>query len=373
MKKTRIVILAKYPTWRIDETLSEKSGHYAVWLTALHESFESWDDVEIHWITLCKNLRKPQVYQRRGQFFHVLPCGSRLLAQSMAYLPDRWRIKNYLNRLSPDLVHAWGTEECYGLCLMDFPGRKILSVQGVLTACAARAAIANFEKKQCRFEKRVFNSIPYITTESQWARERVQELAPHSNIHLFEYAVEREFFTAERKISEQPNCLMLSSDVPLKNIPMAIDVFSRPELRSIKLYMAGVRPGSYSNLPDNIIPLGHVGRQQVLKLLSETWCIVHPSLADTGPTAVKEARVMGVAAIATKDCGAKDYIEPGKSGFIIDSRSPQQLAEAVLAVTQSRDTAAAMGIYGQDQCRRNLSEEMMIDRLRHIYQECLSS
>lgn len=371
MRRKRIAILAKYPIWLIDETLPGKSNHYAVWLSALHKSFEMWQDEEIHWITLWKGIRAPRIYSTKNQHFHVLPCGSRMLAQYLSYYPDRWRISRYLKKLSPDLVHAWGTEECYGLCAMDYPGRKLLSVQGLLTACAERASIEPFEIRQSRFEKKIFNRIPHITTESQWARERVLELAPQANIQLFEYAVENEFFTTERRISETPCCLVLSSNTPVKNIPLAIKAFSSPELRHIKLYMAGVRPGAYQELPDNIIPLGYVNRTQVAELLSETWCFIHPSLADTGPTALKEARTMGVAAVATSDCGAKDYICIEKSGFIIDSNNAQQLIEAVLKITRDRDTAVSMGMYDRDRCRRLLSEEAMSTKLRRIYSEIL--
>ena len=373
MRRKRIAILAKYPIWLIDETLPGKSNHYAVWLSALHKSFETWQDTDIHWITMSKGIRTLRTYSTKNQHFHVLPCGSRALAQSLFYYPDRWRIGRYLKKLSPDLVHAWGTEECYGLCAMDYPGRKLLSVQGLLTACAERAPIVPFEVRQSRFEKKIFNNVCHITTESQWARERVLELAPQANIQLFEYAVENEFFTTERRVSETPCCLMLSSNTPVKNIPLAIKAFSSPELKHIKLYMAGVRPGSYPNLPDNIITLGYVNRQQVTKLLSETWCFVHPSLADTGPTALKEARTMGVAAVVSSDCGAKDYVSMGKSGYIIDPGNVQQLIDAVLKITKDRDTAISMGMYDRERCRSILSEEAMSTKLRRIYSNLLDN
>lgn len=371
MSKKRIAILAAYPVWQVDETLPGKSNHYAVWLTALHKFFETWHDKEIHWITLSKGIHTPRTYHKGGQYFHVLPCGSRTLAQYLSYYPDRWKISRYLKKLTPDLVHAWGTEECYALCAMDYPGLKLLSVQGLLTAYAERAPIANFERRQSRFEKKIFTKLPHITTESQWARERVLELAPKANVHLFEYAVEPEFFRSERHAAEKPCCLMLSSNTPVKNIPLAIEAFSQPALRHIKLYMAGVSPSAYKNLPDNIIPLGYVDRKQVIKLLSETWCLIHPSLADTGPTALKEARTMGVAAIATTDCGAKDYIIPGKSGFIISPHSAQQLTDAVLTITQDRDTAVSMGLYDQESCIQRLSEAAMTAKLRWLYSEIL--
>ena len=152
---------------------------------------------------------------------------------------------------------------------------------------------------------------------------------------------------------------------------MAVSAFSKPELQHIKLYMAGIRKEDYPDLPSNIIPLGPVDRARMADLLSETWCLVHPSLADTGPTILKEARVAGVAAVVTSECGAKQYVQHGKSGFIIPSHDEQALIDAVLQVTKSREIAAQMGAYQHDFCREALCEETMIANLKKIYHRIL--
>ena len=147
-EKKKIAILAKYPIWLHVDNIPGKSNHYAVWLTALKDAFKSQEEYDIHWIILCKKIRKIIHLDIEHQTFHLIPCGSRKIAQILNYYPDRWRIKNFLNKLKPDLVHAWGTEECYGLCAKDFKGNKIISVQGLLTAYAQRAKISKFEKIQ---------------------------------------------------------------------------------------------------------------------------------------------------------------------------------------------------------------------------------
>lgn len=110
----------------------------------------------------------------------------------------------------------------------------------------------------------------------------------------------------------------------------------------LKSYM---KREDFPNLPGNIIPHGAVDRPGMAALLGKAWCLVHPSLADTGPTILKEARVAGVAAVVTSECGAKQYIQQGKSGFIIPPHDVQALVDAVLQVTKSRKIAAQMGTY----------------------------
>ena len=363
MKKT-IAILADYP-------VKKANHHQAVWLTELHRELEKREQYDIHWVILSKKHAKYEEYIARKQHFHVLPCGSRTLAQFLHYLPDRWKIANLLNKIRPDLLHAWGAEGCYGLCATDFPGKKLFSLQGALTAYAQRAEMGAFMKRQAHFEKKILRAVPFITTESEWARDRVHELAPNAHVRLWEYATESRFFAAERKISDSPCCLLASTNSNIKNIPLAIKAFSSPELRHVTLYLAGVPADAYPDLPDNIIPLGFVNRDKVVELLQKCWAFIHPSFADTGPTAIKEARTVGIPCVVSAECGAKQYIIHEKSGYIISPHDVQALKNAVLQLTSHKDISLQMGAYDRERCRLALSSQTMIDNLCRIYEEIL--
>lgn len=166
---------------------------------------------------------------------------------------------------------------------------------------------------------------------------------------------------------------MAGTNSHVKNVQLAIKAFSQPELSHVKLYLAGVQPGAYDNLPENIIPMDFVGRDEVANLLSTTWCLVHPSLADSSPNIVKEARVIGVPAIVTTECGGKQYIDNGKSGFVIKPNNLEELVAAVLHITSSREKSLEMGAHQHELCRQLLSEQTMIDGLKRIYKRILES
>ena len=128
-----------------------------------------------------------------------------------------------------------------------------------------------------------------------------------------------------------------------------------------------MEPGSIPGLPGNVVPLGRISRDEVVQKLSQTWCLVHPSKADTGPTAAKEARVMGVPVIISDQCGSQQYIEQGKSGYIIAPTDVNSLVQGVLEITSSKERSISMGQYGQSKCRESLSAATMINRLLEIY------
>lgn len=222
------------------------------------------------------------------------------------------------------------------------------------------------------YEPGVLRESEHITTESPWAADRVRDIAPHAQPILFEYAVEERFFSLERQLTESPTCLFCGTNTPIKNLECAIAAFSRPELAHVKLELAGVEPDSITNLPGNIIPLGRISRDEVVQKLAQTWCLVHPSKADTGPTAAKEARVMGVPVIISDQCGSKQYVDEGKSGYIISPTDVDALVRGVLDITSSPVRSLTMGEHGQEQCRQALSAQTMVNRLIELYQQVLT-
>lgn len=369
--KPKIVIMGSFPIWLLEKDIPTPKGHYAVWLMAMHEMLKSVSEYELHWICACKGISRAREIQHGNQMFHVLPVGSLEFASRTHYVWDRFRIRRILNRVKPDVVHAWGTENRWAVSACDFPGKKILSVQGALTAYHQRCPGSKFMQRQAAMEPRLLPQFDLITTESPWCKSRCSELSPLSKIVEWEYAVDDCFFHLQRVLSPEPTCLLAGSDSPLKNVDTAVAAFSHPSLSHVTLLLAGTDAERRPNLPTNIKALGRVSRQRMAELFSSAWVLVHPSLADTGPTIVKEARVSGAAVVLSTECGSAQYVESGKSGYIIAPRDVEALREAVLKTTADAETAERMGAWKQDECRRLLSKETMLNRLMEIYDAVL--
>lgn len=345
----------------------------AGWLYRLYQIFKDTDAYDIHWIIVDKYIKKTETITVENQTFHLAPGTSQTVGMYTGYLLNRWRTAQIVKKIKPDIFHGWGTERFYGLCAKDFKGKSLLSVQGILTAYCQRATIAKFEQKQCFYERIALKGVDYLTTESLWGQERLLEEVPSANVTLWEYAPQEYFFSAKRELSPAPTCLLAGTHSPVKDISTAIRAFSSPKLSHVKLYLAGIKPNSLGNLSSNIIPLGRVPREEIALLLQQSWCLVHPSVADTSPNIVKEARVMGLPAIVTSECGGKQYIKHGQSGYIINPRDVDALIDSVLKITSSAKTSITMGQYDQERCRELLSLNTMKKGLFDIYHRILTS
>ena len=371
-KKT-IAILANFPAWLYTDKLPDYDNHYDVWLVALHESLARQNEFDVHWVTFSGHVRQPLRFESLGQRIHVLPRYKRLFGPFTLHALDRMKVARELARIKPDMVHSWGTEDCYGLCAADFHGAKLHSVQGAMRAYVKRAWFNYHVYLHSLYEPYVWRRISHITTESPWAADRVREVVPAAKpIHL-EYAVEDRFFHIERNPSATPQCLYIGTYTNIKNVTFLIEAFADPRLSHVKLKLAGFPPGfAPKEIPPNVEVVGIVGREEVASLLSESWALVHMSLGDTGPTVVKEARVAGLPVILSDCCGSTQHVEEGKSGFILSPRNREGLVKAVLETTKDAETALRMGAHGRERCREALGKEKMIDTLLHLYHTILA-
>lgn len=371
-KKPVIALLANFPLHLADASYKQHGWHSATWLAAMYEMLRDSDKYEIHWLTFRQRTKK-RTFESNGQFFHVLPAYSLKYAQKTGYLHARWLVARELSRIKPDILHVWGTEGRYAVSGMGYKGKKLLTIQGNLTGYAQRAPMPDFMIRQAAWERKAVKKYTLFTGESPWSVERIKEIVPGSNPICWDYCVEAGFFATERHQADAPCCLLAGSDSAIKNIQTAIDAFSAPELAGIQLFMAGPEAKNHPNLPPNIHALGGVSRDEMVRLMSETWCLVHPSLAETGPTVAKEARVMGVPVIISDECGSQQYVDNGQSGFIIKPKDTEALIRSVLAVTKDRETAEAMGRHRQEFCRQALSKEHMMEGLCRLYDDLLST
>lgn len=367
-----IAILANFPAWLYTDELPDYDNHYDVWLVALHESLERQDELEVHWVTFSKNLRKPLRFTSRGQQIHVLPRYKRIFGLFTLYAQDRIKVARELRCIRPDMVHSWGTEDSYGLCAADFNGAWLHSVQGAMRAYVKRAWFNIPVWLHSFYEPRVWRRARHITTESPWAADRVRDTVPAAEPYHLEYAVEDRFFHLERHPAAAPQCLYIGTYTNIKNVAFLIDAFADPRLSGIKLKLAGFPPCfAPPSLPPNVEVQGIVGRGEVAGLLSESWALVHMSKGDTGPTVVKEARVAGLPVVLSDCCGSAQHVEHGKSGFILPHDDREGFVQAVLAVAKDMETSLSMGAHGRAECRAALCKEKMIATLLGIYHRVL--
>jgi len=346
----KIVVLADFPVFLIPGSgIEHRPAHYATWLPQLAEGFSGHlDEFEFHWITLSDALSEPRQVMHLGQHVHLLPKAARGRAASL-YRQDMKAIRDLIGDIQPDLVHGWGTEDVYGWAAVRLHPNHIVSMQGILTYYIRRNRYPLRFYLQAALEAWVLARARLVTVESRWGRRQLVPFRFEKPVECVEYGVNSRWFEATwNPDPERPAAIFVGGVNPRKGVQDLVGAFSSPELKHAECWIVGDGdPGFTESLKakssSNIKWLGRKPMEETIALMEKAWCLVLPTRADTSPNVIKEARVLGLPVITTRDGGQSDYIHDGENGFLVRPGDIPGLVSAIKETTSSLNTARKRG------------------------------
>ncbi len=374
----RVAILASFPAHVIPGIeAAAPRGHFATWLPQLSESWERAADLDLHWLVISRSLPPPEPVRWRGQSFHFLHVPQKLRMFRL-YQRDCRLIRARLDALRPDLVHAWGTEDCYGLAAVRAGRPFLLSMQGILTEYERRVRLHPFERFQAILERFVLRRTRQITSESTWGCATVRKLAPQAEVTRIEYGVDDVFFRQPwQPDPAKPAAIFVGTPNPRKGIEDAVAAFADPALAGAELWIAGDRDNSYSapliqRSTPNVRWLGRLNSSETAARLAQAWCLVLPTRADTSPNAVKEARVVGLPVISTPHGGQSDYVVPGETGWLCEPGDVRALVGHLTRTLGDFALTQQLGHCRHAEHRDWFRPERTATEFHHLYQRLAS-
>lgn len=126
------------------------------------------------------------------------------------------------------------------------------------------------------------------------------------------------------------------------------------------------------NLAGQTSFIGRVSNESIPEYMAASDVFVLPSLSEGLPVVSLEAMASGLPIVATKIGGLPEIIKEGENGFLVEPRSPKEIAERVLFLLRD------------DELRRKISENNrhramaydwrnIVDKIELVYREVLSS
>ncbi len=120
-------------------------------------------------------------------------------------------------------------------------------------------------------------------------------------------------------------------------------------------------------LADTVRFVGWVAPDDVATEMARARALAIPSVwPENLPTVAIEAMAVGRAIIGTNVGGIPELIEPGVTGFIVEPRDPDALAEAMVALCGSDARAARMGAAARIRGER-FDIDTFVDRIEALY------
>lgn len=373
----RVVIIANFPIWIIPCLEDRRhTGHYATWLESLIPEFEGvLAGSELHWVTFSKQVSEPLYREAYGQYFHILPRKRLSFSMITKYFFEKRAAKKVIEKIQPDLVHAWGAEEACGIIgLSSVVQKKLFTLQGSLTDYVQKMGGPLLFRLQASYEKGTVKAYQRATAESPMAADLLRALNSKLQIDLVEYGVNQDFHEAHWNPSATPTVMFVGGVDDRKGVRDLVTVAADPLCAHLTFKIAGDGPlrselGGISS--KNVLWLGKCSRSEVIKNLEDSWVLAIPTHADTGPTVVKEARVVGLPIITTHSAGAASYIRDSECGVIINHSQPTELMNAILLICENRGTALDYGGRGVVEHREKLKSVTTAKDFLRIYTEMI--
>ncbi len=376
----KIAMLADFPTHRIEgfPNSGNPRRHHATWLPQVAEVFGGFRDVEAHWIVLSPEVDAPAEFESFGQGFHVLPTARRGRVSSL-YRADRRRIGEALERIRPDLVHGWGSEDVYGVAAVRSGFPNLVSMQGILTHYMTKNRMGCRDYLCAGIEWDMLRRAVDVTCESRWAIDLLRRRGLRARFHQVEYGVDPLFYEVQWEPEKSgPTVLFVGTVTPRKGVSDLVEAFADPRLAGAELWICGGASGRYAERlrgrsTDNVKWLGYLGREETAERMAQAWCLALPTRCDTSPNVVKEARVIGLPVVTTPCGGQSDYIEDGRNGYLAAPGDVKGLTEALTKVTGDLGHCRELGGWRHAAQREFFEPERTGRAFADLYRSLLSA
>lgn len=350
-------------------------GQESTWLPQLAEAMFEIPDLTFRWIGIVPGIanRKDRMHGRH----HLIDLPKRRMTVDVlsGYIPTRHDLTKVLAEEDFDILHVWGSERAYPCVLKSSRKPTIYSLNGLLFKLKECGALPEGWrwKLQERHERGWLQDAGTITVESDWARAELLKKHPGKDCRIVIYGVHPSFMNMVWDPDPLDPFVFFGGTVCKgKGVDLLIDAVEQYRRGNWRVEIAGDGP-LVDELNKRHVPgvqfLGQLRWEQMKERMSKAWCLVHPTLADSSPNIVKEARMIGMPVVTTPHGGQTELVKDGMNGYIVDPRDPRALAEVLDRMTASLSLAKEMGIRFRDEQRLELSATETAHKFSTIYRD----
>ena len=373
----KVAVVTHFP----DDPTAPVDGVEAVSVN-LVEALSEFDNVDIDVVTTKQDSPASGI-ERWGKInIHRLPwTGGSMLRNAIG--AGRRQMREYLERIRPDIIHAHDT---YGLMTKGMMVPRVFTIHGFMYCdlLAQGSASAYLRSWIWRwFETACWAEQPHIISISPYVRERLRKIAS-GVIHDIDNPVSESFFDIER--NELKGAIFCAAAViPRKNQLALVDAVAElaangveAELRlagplNHEVYLKRVRERiCQAGLQSQVHLLGCLSAEQIRRELSSASLFALPSTEENSPMGIEEAMAAGVPVITSNRCGMPYMVRDGESGFLVDPNDPDDIARRLGQLLNDDELRKSMGAKGREIALDRFAPAKVAKRTYDVYLRAIS-
>ena len=310
-------------------------------------------------------------------------CPVELIGKESGILSTLWRMRRYLERRRPDVVH------CHNLpaFLYGALGARLAGdIPVVLTKHGIRMP-GGLKSRLNRFLLQRSDAIA-VSPQSRdilqaWIHPKsppVRYIANGISTEAFNRLPPRE--EARRQLDLPPSSFVtgiVSRIMPCKNHLELLDVFVGilAKIPDALLLIAGdgaMLPAVRNrirelNLDRHALLLGE--RRDIPLILAALDCFCLPSDTEGMPMTILEAMAAGIPIVATTVGGIPECVEDGRTALLVPPHEPERLAAALLSIAADPERAKQLGTAAKRTFLNRFSVAHTIDAYEQCYREAI--
>lgn len=315
--------------------------------------------VELHVVTISKQATADDEFVENGIHFHVLKIPNVPRAM-LAYQLDRRRIVRCLDRIRPALVHGFGTEASFGYAAASSAYPCVVMIQGIVARLAATGSKVELLRRpglavSLLFERLTVQHCRHFVCETMFAAAFVRGYRPNAVIHSINTPIGDEWFgvTPRQAVGDAaPEVLFVGRasaakgiDVLLAAWPRVVEEFPNAVLNVVGACDSGYFRGAIApamarlGIEASVRFHGHQPAAFVRDRLASASLLALPTLMDTAPNVLAEARAAGVPVVAAAVGGIPELVEDGVDGLLVPAGSVDALGDAIRRLLRDPEAA----------------------------------
>jgi glycosyltransferase involved in cell wall biosynthesis len=320
------------------ETLDIRLRHDVSWVAA---HLPPPDSVDLHIACLWPGATQQRTFSKGGATWHLIPTPSRGRALTLFQF-DTLLYRPVYERVQPDVVHGWGTEDSCGLAARRLaPDKHLIGIQGLIYAYRRAVRMKPlYRYLLTEFTERItLRTARWIVAESYYSLETARLLAPNAELMVAEHPVRSAFLEGPITSPSSRRVVFVGELAERKGISQALNAFAAATTASSEWVLDIIGTGSpqmqqqiehtltETGISGRVRLHGHLTATEVARVMRSGSIYLLPTKIDTGPTSLKEALCQGLWPICYDNSGPGEYIRRFDYGTLAADRDVVDLSQ----------------------------------------------
>ena len=381
------------------------------WITGIYENIKKNDRISLIYLFPHKD---SSLYIREGNIEFYSYTQKSQVDYEMNQVKE---FRNIIARVSPDVIHIFGTEQPRALAMinaceeMQLLNRVVVSIQGLVHViakyyCANLPNIvthkytfrdivrnSNIVKQKKQFHKRgnyeilAIKKIKYVIGRTDFDKAYIENINSKAQYCFCNEVLRPLFYEKKWEIEqcERHSIFLSQCNYPIEALKEVVKVYP-----DVHMYTTGKNPLTLSfsekiretyyskylgklikkyHLENNVTFLGCLDEKQMCERYIKSHVFVSPSVIENSSNSVGEAMILGVPTISSDVGGIKNQLIHEKEGFIYQADAPTMLSYYIKRIFENDELAKKISSNATSHARKTYNRDINTQVMMHIYND----